>query len=860
MALTPGEQLGPFSILSLLGKGGMGEVYKAHDPRLRRDVAIKTSATRFSERFDREARAIASLNHTNVCHIYDVGPNYIVMEYVDGETLAGPMTFDEALPVIRQLIDGIEAAHEKNVIHRDLKPANIKITSDGIVKILDFGLAKATEAATSDDPGESPTLTMGGTAAGTILGTAAYMSPEQAKGKLVDKRTDIFSFGVVLYEMLTGKNPFKGDGIVESLGAVLNKAPDWAPIPDRAQRLLKCCLQKDRKSRLASISDARLLLDEPVAVAAEPVTIIQKEPASKLPWLAAAVATLAALGVAGYFLTRPAPQPLLRKVALLAPEGSTFDSGGVPMISPDGRLLMLKANVNGVASIWVRDPNALSFRQLPGTEGVNLPFWSPDSKSIAFFADGKLKRVEMAGGPVLTLCPAQGIGRGGTWSADGVILFSPDGAGILRVPEAGGSPTPVTNLDTKNGVLVHRSPWFLPDGHHFLYTAVNSDPSKTAVYVGDADAQPGAQSKEVVVTVSSNVAYGWPGQLLYVREGTLMAQPFDATAGKTTGPAVPIAERIDSLTTAALAQFSVSQTGVLAYSSGGGGAFDNQVLTWMTSAGARGATVGRAGASDPVISVDGKRVAYTRSDPITAFAVFAFDLNRSNESRASTAISAEEPVWAPTGDRLAYSSAQFTIFVHQLGASSPDEQVASGGLQVADWSRDGNFLLAGKSDPVTRADIYVVPLTGDKKPYPYVNSGAAEGQPKLSPNGRWLAYRSDETGSPQVFVESFPKKGGKWQISMAGGNRPVWSRDGKELFFVDQGGNGMYAAEVRDTTAEGAFDWSPPKRLFDPNLGLDPGSYDVAPDGRFLMPQATGTGTNFSVTLVLDWHAALSRK
>ncbi|MEO8097976.1 MAG: protein kinase [Acidobacteriota bacterium] len=862
MPLVPGDKLGPYEILSAIGKGGMGEVFKAHDSRLGRDVAIKVSATQFSERFEREARAIAALNHPNICTLFDVGPNYLVMEFVEGESLKGPLPLATAILYARQITSALEAAHEKAITHRDLKPGNIMLTPDGVIKVLDFGLAKFGGSAPTAISEDSPTLSMAATQAGTILGTAAYMAPEQARGKPVDKRADIWAFGVVFHEILTGQRLFKGEDLTETLAAVVMRDPDLTPVPHEVRRLLHKCLQKDPKKRLRDIGDVWDLLDEPPAPAA--TAALPPAKSSKLPWIAAALATAAALAVTAYFLTRSQPQPLLRKVALVAPEGSTYDPGSVPMVSPDGRLLMMKANVNGQASIWVRDPAALSFRMLPGTEGVNLPFWSPDSKSIAFFADGKLKRVDVAGGPPITLCNSQGFGRGGSWSPSGVILFSPDvGIGILRIPEAGGTPTPVTSLDAKSGIGLHRSPWFLPDGRHFLYSAISSDRSKSAVYVGDADAQPAAQSKEAVVTVNSNVAYGWPGHILYVRDNTLMAQPFDPSVGKTTGAAVPLAERIDMTSAAGLAQFSVSQTGVLAYSSGGGGAFDNLVLTWVSPAGVRGDTVGRIGAYEPAISPDGKRIAYTRSDPRSAYAIFVLDLDRGGESRVSSVVAARTPVWSPAGDRLAFNSLSGSIFVKQLAASTPEESLANGSLRAYDWSRDGNFLLANYLDPTTQEDIYVVPLTGgktgDTKPYPYINSKAGEHQPKLSPNGRWLAYTSDETGSAQIFVESFPQKGGKWQISVDGGSRPVWSRDGKQLFFVDPQGGKIYATTVAASSAA-AFNWSPPKPLFDVQSGPDPSPYDVAPDGRFLLPQpGNRSATSFSVTLVLDWHAALKK-
>ncbi len=472
MPLSVGDRLGPYEILALIGKGGMGEVYRARDPRLNRDVAIKISNAQFTERFTREARAIAALNHTNICHLYDVGPDYLVMEYVEGQDLRGPMDFEDALPIIRQLIDGIEAAHEKNIIHRDLKPANIKITPEGVVKILDFGLAKAMEPPSDNsNPENSPTLTMGATVAGAILGTAAYMAPEQAKGKTADRRSDIWSFGVIVYEVLTGQRLFQGESAVEILGGVLNQEPNISASPVRIQRLLRWCLEKDRKQRLASVSDARRLLVEDVAAPAGPGPL-----PSRLGWVAwglAAIGCTAAALLAAWMFLRPVPPPEVTRFEIHAPEGSTLPLG-TPAPSPDGRTIAYTvAGKDGVTRIHVRSMDSIESRVLPGTERAIHPFWSPDGRSLGFTADNILKRVDLAGGSARALTEARGVFHG-SWNQDGVILFASP-TGLSRIPADGGVPTPAAKLDENKRETVVVFPYFLSDGKRFLVKVMHAD-------------------------------------------------------------------------------------------------------------------------------------------------------------------------------------------------------------------------------------------------------------------------------------------------------------------------------------------------------------------------------------------------
>ncbi len=533
MPLSPGDKLGPYEILDLIGKGGMGEVYRAHDDRLRRDVAIKVSNSQFTERFTREARTVASLNHTNIAHLYDVGPNYLVMELVEGEDLKGPMAFDDALPIIQQLIDGIEAAHEKGIVHRDLKPANIKITPEGVVKILDFGLAKAMDPAplSGSNAENSPTLTIGATAVGTILGTAGYMAPEQAKGKQADKRSDIWSFGVILFELLTGKKMFPGETAVEILGGVLNKEPDISAAPARVHRLLRWCLEPEK--------------------------------------------------------------------------GIVNETRGEPAVSPDGRRVAFSARVDGKYLLWVRDLDSLQTRMLPGTENPDNPFWAPDSRQVAFGSGGKLMKIDVTGGPATTVT-ATAPTRGGTWNQDDVILFATTSSGLLRVPAAGGTPTPVTELDKSRNETNHFAPQFLPDGHHFLYLAMSSNPEKSALLVGDLQ----TKDKHLILPLDRRAVYVDPsggaraGYLLFVRERTLMAQAFDPGKLETTGAAVPIAEKVD-VPPGNYAYFSASREGTLVYTSGGIGSALQ--LTWYDRSGKVAGTLGKpVDVQAPRVSPNGK--------------------------------------------------------------------------------------------------------------------------------------------------------------------------------------------------------------------------------------------------------------
>jgi Tol biopolymer transport system component len=900
MALTSGTRLGPYEIVALVGAGGMGEVYKARDTRLKREVALKVLPAGFSQdpdrlaRFQREAELLATLNHPNIAHIHGLeeadGIRALVMELVDGPTLAdriaqSPLPITDALPIATQIAEALEAAHEQGVIHRDLKPANIKVRNDGMVKVLDFGLAKALDPVTSStvNPTMSPTLSMQATMAGVILGTAAYMSPEQAAGKPVDKRTDVWSFGVVLWEMLTGRRLFDGETISHTLADVLradihfNKLPKDTPTAIRD--LLRRCLDRDTKNRLRDIGEARIALNntskEPIA----PVSVVKVARLRRaLPWTAAGVATVVALIPAVAYAARPREEPRTLKMSVLPPERATFMRGAVPAVSPDGRHLAFVATLDGKDELWVRDLDSLAARPLRGTDGATFPFWKPDSRVIAFFASGKLKKIDVGGGPALSLYEGIGTAFGGSWNKNDVIVFASSfGNGLFRVPAAGGKATPLTTFDTSRAENSHRYPWFLPDGEHVLYTARSSDAEGTSIYVVDLGATSEAHTRRLVVTAASNAVYSAPGYVLFMREQTLMAQPFDVRKTQITGDAVPIAEQVDYNNLAVRGMFSASENGVLAYTSGAGA---NVQLTWFDRFGTAAGTLGAPGALHwPAISPDGDKVAVDWADQSTGlYDVWLHDLKRGTLSLFTAGPKSNEyPVWSPDGSHLAFYSLRDGpaghVYQRAIAGADQDEVVLSKPVgeppratRGDDWSRDRNYLIEELGGPTgkTGSDIWVLPLFGDRKPFAYLQSPFNEAHAKLSPDGHWLAYVSDETKRNEVYVQTFPAPGGKWPVSTSGGDLPIWSRDGNELFFIGADRK-LMAVDVKsraskDTTGKDVvtFEAGMPKALFGTRLGAGTW-YDVDQKGRFLMPTELEQAATVPMTIVVNWTAGLKR-
>lgn len=868
MALNPGDRLGPYEILARIGAGGMGEVYRARDTRLGREVAIKTSKEQFTERFEREGRAVAALNHPNIAQLYDIGalPNgagYLVMEYVEGTEPKGPLPVDDVLTLTAQIADALDAAHEKGITHRDLKPANIKIKPDGTVKILDFGLAKlgqdTTRAAVTSE--NSPTLTMHATDAGMILGTAGYMSPEQARGKHVDRRTDVWAFGVVVYELLTGKKLFTGEDVVDILAAIVKSEPDVSAAPAQFHKLLHACLQKDPKRRLQAAGDWKLLLtdeaDPPGGAGLQPAAGLQPGQSrfGKIAIAAAAVFAVAtvALGIISYRHVSEEP-PQVTKLSLAAPDKANFSvRGAIPQISPDGRRIVFAPRIDEKTDLWVRDLDSLSARMLSGTSGATYPFWSPDSRWVGFFADNKLKRIDVTGGPPLTVCDAAG-GRGGTWSQNGVIVFATYSDGLRRVAAAGGTSTLIRSggPSVTGGPGVIRYPWFLPDGRHFLYSTVG------AVSVQSVDAGLGPDTLKEVLKVNSNAVYApptgsSPGYLLYLRDRTLMAQLFDASKLELAGDPVPVAEQVAFVSPPAAGQFSAARNGTLVYAPE---VPQNKQLTWFDRNGKSVGFVGTpADTRSVAISPDGSTVAADPRDPYGTHDIWLHDLVRGTSSRLTFRPGAIGlPVWSPDGRRIGFAASYNVPLVRNATGAGEDGPIGKDHSTIADWSHDGQWLIQSRNDPKTFLDVWASPLYGEKKPFAYLNGEYNEQNAKLSPNGQWLAYASDESKRFEVYVQTFPEHGGKWQISTDGGDYPVWSRDGHELYFIGADRK-LRVVEIKGDGKN--FTPSVPRPLFE--LAAQ-APFDVSKDGRFLiqLPVEQDT-TNVLLTVITNWQAGLKK-
>ncbi len=890
-----GKTLAHYQVTEKLGAGGMGEVYRARDTRLNRDVALKFLPPAFAQdperlaRFEREAQLLAQLNHQNIGAIHGFeqdrqeGLSYLVLEYVPGENLRGPVAIEEIDAIVRQLIDALEEAHECGIVHRDLKPANIKITPGGKIKVLDFGLAKAfADEPASEAGANSPTLAASAlTRGGMLLGTAAYMSPEQARGKKADKRSDIFAFGSVLYEMLTGQQAFGGETLSDSLGAILLKEPDRSLLPEATppslRRLLDRCLEKDPKRRLRDIGEARIILEagEP-ELATETQRHREERRFSFVSWcLAGGIVVLAlALALAAWMLLRAPqpPSPAAVRFFVHPPEKAGFPTaGGGTAISPDGRRLVSVVGEAEKRQLWVRSLDTLAAHPLPGTEEARYPFWSPDSRYIGFLADDKLKKIDVLGGPPQTLCDAP-TGQGATWSRDGVILFTPGtNTPLHRVSSAGGVATPLTALDQSRHEISHRWPYFLPDGKRFLFFARSSQPEKSGFQVGSLD------SKEVkrLLAGDSSVAYAPPpggglGHLLFLREGTLMAQPFDAGRLELSGEPFPVAEQVAFSALSSMAAFSVSGNGVLAYLSGSGGSGGTELL-WFDRTGKRlGSGAPPAQYYGVDLSPDGRRAAVGRADGAVRNAdIWTFEFARGVSTRFTFDPAREvQGVWSPDGARIAFASTRGSNGVYQKVATGEggEELVFATKVPaiVNAWSPDGRFLLYSAAGKAT-TDLWMLPMTGDRSqrapPTPYLESQFAKGHAQFSPDGTRVAYVTAESGRPEVFVQPFPAaaSGGRWQISTEGGQQPRWRRDGKEIFYIDQQRR-LMSVEVR--TSPG-FEARPPKVLFQTQAVSAAGyhTYAVTADGQRFLINSLGGGEIAStpLTVVLNWQAGLKR-
>ncbi len=898
-SIDTGSRLGPYEILSPLGAGGMGEVFRARDTRLGREVALKFLPEGFVDdperhaRFEREAKLLASLNHPHIATLYGLehldGQHALAMELVDGDGLdkrieRGAIPLEEAIPIALQVADALEAAHEKGIVHRDLKPANVKVRPDGTVKVLDFGLAKAWEEQAGDsDPAFSPTITGHHTRAGVILGTAAYMSPEQARGKAVDKRADIWAFGVVVYEMLTGRRAFEGEEITDVLASVLRQEIDWsalpAEVPSRIRGLLERCLDRDPRRRLRDIGEARLVLagGEPLsATGAAPASSTSAPSAaasparSALPWVLVAVlaVALAAVGAVAVVRGRPAARRPVRSF-LLPPDKTSFAFDGAiggPELSPDGtRLVFVARDAGGKTSLYVRPLDSQAALPLAGTDGASYPFWSPDGRYVGFFVPGKLKKIDAAGGPPETICAAAS-GRGGTWNRDGVIVFAPDLYGSLeRVASAGGAATALTVSGVAAQQTSQRWPAFLPDGRHFLFWAggpLNASEVKTdGIYVGSLEDAASAFLEQA----DSDAVYAPPGYLLFQRDQSLMAQPFDASARKLTGEAFPIAEQVANPQNYRRGCFTASDDGTLAYQTGDIGLVQ---AVWVDASGRQVGSVGEPRALEAIrLSPDGLRMAEQAAGANSKNSdVWIVDLARGVRTKFTFGSALHiYPVWSPDGERIVYTSnvqGHLDLFIKSASGAGDAEPlvVSEANKYPTDWSPDGRFLAVMVVEPGKRtgSDIWMLSMP-DRKFSPFLATEANEAGATFSSDGRWLAYQSNASGRPEIYVTPFPTPGGKWQVSQDGGVQATWRRDGKALYFRSLEGKLMEAAVAERGSA---VEVGTPRELFQAQLAGFGGTawvYAAAPGGdRFLVLRSQQAGPN-PLTLVTNWTSGLRR-
>jgi eukaryotic-like serine/threonine-protein kinase len=879
MTLKPGTQLGPYEIVAPIGAGGMGEVYRARDPRVGREIAIKVSSEQFTDRFEREIRAVAALNHSNICTLYDVGPDYLVMELVEGPTLAerikqGAIPLEESLEIARQIADALEAAHEKGIVHRDLKPANIKIKPDGAVKVLDFGLAKVggTPVVSSEN---SPTLSVAQTAAGVILGTAAYMSPEQAKGKIVDKRADIWAFGVVLYEMLTGKQLFGGETVSDILAAVLKEEPDWDRVPIKVRLLLRRCLEKDPRRRLRDIADAMPLLDSAPEYA--PV---------RRPWLAwgiAAVFVLTTLAISQlYFRQKP---PAAEPVCFEIPPGLNLDWSSPFAISPDGRHLAFAAlGSDAVVRLWIRDLNSLETRSLPGTESRHIPpfFWSSDSCFIAFGSERKLKKADITGNGTQTICDITSDAVTGSWSPDGIIIFGGK-QGIWRVSASGGVPALLTKPDSACHIIGHHSIAILPDNRHFLYYQRSDLPENCGIYIGSLDSKPDEQSLKPLLAGIFRGDYApsqdsGPSQILFVRDQTLFSQGLDEKRLELVGQPAPVVGHVG--TYANIGLLSASTNGVLAYLGSSKEKEGETQISWFDRQGKPQGAWEKPGLYRQIaLSRDGRRAAVgspkSGQNLGNNIDLWLIDFAGGTNTRFTFGQGNNDlAVWSPDGRNIIFNSDRDGVnnLYRKVADGTRDEEAllkSSYGKVPTSWSRDGRFLLYTAFDPKTNADLCLLPLEGDRKEIRIVNREFNEFDGRFSPDMHWIAYTSDESGSYEIYVRGFsppvsgkwPYAGGKWQVSTAGGSGPRWGKDGKELYYLAPDGEVM-AVEVGTGLV---FQTKTPKPLFQPPpmpiFGSLPfRAWDVSPDGSKFLFTTSGTETTQTpFTVILNWQARLKK-
>jgi Tol biopolymer transport system component len=873
--LVPGARLGNYDIIGLVGRGSMGQIFKAHDSRLGRAVALKVLSADLvpdpasRARFDREARAIAALNHPHICTIFDIGHagrlDYLVMEYLEGETLTGilgrgPLPAMATRRYAAEMIDALDTAHRSGIVHRDLKPANVIITASG-AKLLDFGIAKMV----ADDAGGSAAADAAyGTRQGAVIGTAGYMSPEQARGQPVDKRTDIWAFGCVLFEMLSGRPVFARDTLSDTLVVVLEREPDWSLLPPSTPpslvRLIRRCLQKDPSQRLRDIADAQFEIDGGDVGADESPRVARVSVLARVfPWLTAAAAILFAVVLMVVRSPRTAaPSPTLR-LSVVPPEGTTwspFDLSGAPQfaLSPDARqIALVVADASRVPRLWVRALDSTNGRTLAGTDHAAGPFWSPDGSAIAFFADRKLKSIQIGSGSVQELAEVAQNLAGGSWSQDGTILFGGPGGGLRRVPAYGGQVTPVTTVDAKNGELSHGWPQFLPDGRHFLVYIRNRDRAASGTYVRSID----SPDQRLVLASAVRAVYAPTGHLLFEGAGSLMAQVFDETTATLTGQATALPDHVVALSGPSWLPVAVGASTIAYWSGDGRPTFDLDMVDRS------GRAIQQLLPSGQYLSLglspDGARALVTERIDSNSDALSIVDVKTGVRERLTFGPGiAHFGVWAPDSKQVIYSSLEDGVprlFRRMVPGNSPEIPVIPSERQPnmfpTDWSADGQWILY--SAPSAMAwDVFAL-RTADSTTRPVVHSPQNQIQGRLSPDARWIAYASDESGRFEVYVQAFADGRGKTLVSTRGGSQPAWRRDGREMYYVAPDG----AVMAVPVTSESGFEHGPEITMFHtpPAQVLPPftPSYEAAVDGRkFLIRTEVTTGASRTITVVAN--------
>ncbi|MDH3890532.1 MAG: serine/threonine-protein kinase [candidate division Zixibacteria bacterium] len=885
MTLVKSQKLGPYEIIEQAGAGGMGEVYKAIDTRLERTVAVKVLPSTFAlnqdvkSRFEREAKSISSLNHPCICTLYDVGQengiDYLVMEFIEGETLTerimrGPLPMKELLEIAVQIADALDKAHRQGLVHRDLKPGNIMLTKTG-AKLLDFGLAKL-QIDGSGPEVKSITQTTPLTGVGTLLGTMQYMAPEQLEGEEADARSDIFAFGAVMYEMATGSRAFSGGSQASLIASILKEEPrsvsEVQPmLPPILEQTISQCMEKDPDQRWQTAGDLKRSLqwiaDGKMGTRTSSL-IPQNRSTRETITMIGMIFFIIATSVAGYLYWQKTnePKPVV-KAHLLAPEDNEYGdfAGGSFALSPDGEKLAYSASdtVTNKTQIWVRPLNSLAALPLPGTENAFLPFWSPDSKYIAFFKNAKLKKILAAGGPTLTICNAPN-GRSGSWNSEDVILFTPSHIGpIHRVSAAGGESTPVTTLDSSFGDKTHRWVRFLPDGNHFLFyarTGSGSGGEKDAICIGSLD----SDRVDRIIHASSTLDYA-NGHIIYQRESSLMAHPFDAASLELTSDAFPLVEDVSYLQNWSRSIFTVSNNGTLVYRSGKLN-IGSQLMLFDRNGEVLDTIGDQLVQFSQRLSPDERFIAISVDDQANSNEdIWTFDIERGIKTRFTFDSTMDAmPIWSPDGEQIVFRSDRSGkpgIFVKNVSGLGEIEKILEGDKEVwpYSWTPDGQSIIVMKDVTDKGTDIWAVPVDGEKEAFAAVSTNFDEWYPEISPDGRWLAYVSDETGKEEIYVTPFPGPGSKWQVSTNEGDRPIWRGDGKELYYLNNKEEIM-VAEVDGSTA--SFRVGKVNKLFEIN-GSRPGTvYDVTKDGqRFLVNQNVQAVSKSKVVLVRNWDHSL---